>query len=446
MYLNILLTQNTTPIFRYIVWILGKIMEGIFTLLDMVGIPNIGLSIIFFTLFVNICMLPLTYKQQKFSKLQMKMQPELKAIQDKYKGKRDQESAMAMNAETQAVYAKYGTSPTGSCAYLLIQMPILFALYRVIQNIPAYVTKVGNIFKILADKIIISDQAQFLRSSELESVKSALSMYKKNLDADLGKGVIDVLNKISTSDMAQIAEHYDLSGLKSVDGNMILSQIASDGSVVSKGLIDTYNSFLGMNIGNSPWYTIKSSFASGAYLVMIAAILVPVLSGFTQWLSIKLAPTAANDQKSSDQGDSMAQQMKMMNTMMPLLSVWIGFSFPIGLGIYWIANAVIRSIVQVIMNKKIDSIDFNDLINQNKEKSQKKLEKMKAQQEKFSAYANVNTRNIQSKASYVNPVTESKSDDDTSSQTSSSQTTAAPGSMAAKANMVRAYNERNNKQ
>ena len=107
----ILLTQNTTPIFKYIVWVLGKIMEGIFYVLDLVGIPNIGLSIIFFTIFVNVCMLPLTYKQQKFSKLSMKMQPEIKAIQKKYEGKKDQNSAMAQNNEIQAVYAKYGTVP-----------------------------------------------------------------------------------------------------------------------------------------------------------------------------------------------------------------------------------------------------------------------------------------------------------------------------------------------
>ena len=54
-----------------------------------IGIPNIGLSIIIFTIVIYLCLLPLTYKQQKFSKLQSKMSPELKAIQDKYKGKKD---------------------------------------------------------------------------------------------------------------------------------------------------------------------------------------------------------------------------------------------------------------------------------------------------------------------------------------------------------------------
>ena len=98
--------------------------------------------------------MPLTIQQQKFSKLQTKMQPELQAIQKKYKGKTDNDSAMKMNEETQAVYKKYGVSPSGSCVQLLIQMPILFALYRVIYNFPAYVTQVKNAFFPLVDNLI----------------------------------------------------------------------------------------------------------------------------------------------------------------------------------------------------------------------------------------------------------------------------------------------------
>ena len=122
------------PIAKYI---LGPILNGIFSLLDLIKLPNVGVAIILFTIVIYLLLLPLTIKQQKFSKLQAKMQPELKAIQDKYKNKKDQDSQMAMNQETQAVYNKYGVSPMGSCVQLLIQMPILFALYRVIYSIPA---------------------------------------------------------------------------------------------------------------------------------------------------------------------------------------------------------------------------------------------------------------------------------------------------------------------
>lgn len=121
-------------------------MDLLFRFTSSVGILNIGLCIILFTLVVKILMFPLTIKQQKSSKLMTVMQPEIQAIQNKYKGKTDNESMMKMNVETKAVYEKYGTSMTGGCLQLVIQLPILLALYRVIYNIPAYVSSVKTYF------------------------------------------------------------------------------------------------------------------------------------------------------------------------------------------------------------------------------------------------------------------------------------------------------------
>ena len=126
--MNYMLLTQTTGILRPFAIIMGKIMEGIFWFLDLfMEYPSIGLAIILFTIIMYLLMLPLTIKQQKFSKLNSKMSPELQAVQAKYKGKTDQESMQKMQMETQAVYAKYGVSPSGSCVQLLIQMPILFA-------------------------------------------------------------------------------------------------------------------------------------------------------------------------------------------------------------------------------------------------------------------------------------------------------------------------------
>ncbi len=439
-----LLTPNSTPIFKYIVWVLGKIMEGIFYVLNQIGIPNIGLAIILFTIFVNVCMIPLTYKQQKFSKLSMKMNPEIKAIQKKYDGKKDQDSMMKMNAETQAVYAKYGVSPTGSCGYLLIQMPILFALYRVIYQIPAYVTRIGNTFRVLAEQIVSTDNGAFITENpeSLSSVTSAIQMYSKNLakEGNLENGIIDVLNRISSADMSVISEHYGLSDL-TFEGSRILSSLDANGNILDKGLIDVYNNFLGINIRNTPWYIVKETFASHAYLIMIMAFLIPLLSGFTQWLSVKLAPNQAQPTGDNSQADSMAQSMKTMNVMMPLMSVWFCFTFPAGMGIYWIANAVVRIILQIFMNKRIDKIDFNELIAQNSEKSKKKLEKIQATQAQMQNYAKINTRNIQSKAAYVN----NETSNDDSSDSNSQPANYAPGSLASKANLVSEFNKRNSK-
>ena len=139
-----LLTQDDGALIGWITRLLGKIMDIIFNGLDMIGIANVGVAIILFMIFINLLMLPLTLKQQKFSKLNAKINPEIQAISDKYKGRQDQQSQMAQNQEIQMVYAKYGVSPTGSCVQLLIQMPILFALYRVIASLPAYVIKMKD--------------------------------------------------------------------------------------------------------------------------------------------------------------------------------------------------------------------------------------------------------------------------------------------------------------
>ena len=173
----VLLTQDDGIIIGNIAKLLGYLMNAIFYLIDAIGLPNIGLAIILFTIAVNLLMLPLNVRQQKFSKLQAKMNPEIQAINEKYKGKKDESSMLAQNQEVQAVYAKYGVSPSGSCVQLLIQMPILFALYRVIQAMPAYVTKIGNTFRVLAEKIISVDNGEFLKNSGSETIANTVSMY-----------------------------------------------------------------------------------------------------------------------------------------------------------------------------------------------------------------------------------------------------------------------------
>ena len=150
----ILLTKSTFPLIGWIATILGLVMDVLFQFTSKFGITNIGLSIILFTVLINLLMWPLTVSQQKSSKMMSVMQPELQAIQKKYKGKTDQASMMRMQAETKAVYSKYGTSMSGSCLFLLIQMPILFALYQVVYHIPAYVPSLYQIFQNIAEPIM----------------------------------------------------------------------------------------------------------------------------------------------------------------------------------------------------------------------------------------------------------------------------------------------------
>ena len=147
----ILATKSSTPIIGQLATVMGWIMDGIYRLLNIFGIQNIGICIVIFSILIYALMTPLQIKQQKFSKLSAIMQPELQKIQKKYKGKNNDTAAMQkMQEETQAVYQKYGVSPTGSCVQLAIQFPILMALYQVIYKIPAYV---GSVRDILASAV-----------------------------------------------------------------------------------------------------------------------------------------------------------------------------------------------------------------------------------------------------------------------------------------------------
>lgn len=436
----ILLTQNSTPVIGQVAWLLGKIMNGIFYVLDMIGIPNVGIAIILFTVVVNLLMMPLTIKQQKFSKLSAKMNPEIQAIRDKYKNRTDNDSMMAQNQEVQAVYAKYGVSASGSCVQLLIQMPILFALYKVIYSMPAYVTKIGATFRVLAEKIISVDGGSFLQDSGVDSIANTVTMYGKAMTngGDLSNGIIDVLNKLSSADLSTVAQHYDLTNL-TYEGQLILS------NDTTRGLIDTYNNFLGLNMGDSPSALIRAAWTTGAVGIIIGAIMIPVLSMVTQWINIKLMPQQDTGSKDS-QASSMAQSMKTMNMIMPIMSAWFCFTLPSGLGLYWVAGSVIRSIQQVVINKHIDKMDFDAIIKKNSVKSAKKLEKMKQAQERMNTYASMNTRNIQNKSNNSSTMTQAEKEEALKKAKERYQSSGSKsGSMMTKANMVKDYNEKNGK-
>ncbi len=149
-------------------------------------------------------------------------------------------------------------------------------------------------------------------------------------------------------------------------------------------------------------------------------------------------PTASSND-SNNENDTMAQSMKAMNTMMPLMSACFCLSLPAGMGIYWIAGAVVRSVQQVIINKQLDKIDYDAVIEKNKEKAKAKIQKQKEYVANLNNKANVSTRNI-------NTTANSKNSEEAVKRASNNSNISKPGSLAAKANMVKQYNERNNKQ
>ena len=394
--------------FEWIAVILGYIMNAIYIVLagiaglftnsdGSVAVGNIGIAIILFTLIIYVAMLPLTYRQQKFSKLQAKMQPEIKAIQDKYKNKKDTDSQMAMNQEIQAVYGKYGVSMSGSCVQMILQMVILLPLYRVIYNIPKYVPAVNDVFSKLGSALVeLGDSASEQVTSLVSGSTSAAAIVKEMAENGASSDYYaQLLNKFST------ANWQDLSNWASSTGNTDLVNTIN----TTSSNVETMNSFLGLTISNSPQYMFSEAiekfhsagFSAGVIVAIILAVIVPVLAFLTQYLSVKLTTSMTQTGQKLDPNDPAAQMqnsMKTMNVVMPIFSAWICFTLPAGMGIYWIAAAVIRTILAIIVNHRIDKIDIDAMIEENQAKYQKKLEKRKDLTPGLSNYANFSNRNL----------------------------------------------------
>ncbi len=423
------LTKTQTPIIGWVAILLGFIMNGIFIAQSAIGLDNIGLCIILFTIVIYMLMTPLTIQQQKFSRLSAKMQPELQAVQKKYKGKQDQASMAKMNEETQAIYAKYGVNPMGSCLQMAIQLPILFALYRVIWNIPAYVDSVKNAFMPLVNELLTTTGAEAFMTEAAASLNVA---FKEMTDLTL----IDTLYKFKPSDWTALAEQFPE-----------LSETITS----TQTHVDHMNYFLGLNIADSPMNIITSAWQSKAILLLIGALMIPVLAALSQWISAKLMSNM-NGGTESPAGDTTAQTMKTMNNVMPIMSAVFCLTLPVGLGIYWIAGAVVRSVQQVVINKRVDKIDIEELAKQNMEKLNRKREKQGLSAEKMKTNATVSTRNIDTNTSSVksdrqkrNEELQKKASQISESAGSTKNKKAREGSIASKAMMVQDYNEAHRK-
>ena len=417
---GILLTQSTTPIIGQVAWLVGKLMDGIFNVLSSAfGIENIGLCIILFTIIIYTFMIPLTIKQQKFSKLSAVMNPELQAIQKKYKNKRDQESMLKMQEEMKMVYDKYGTSQMGGCLQLVIQFPILLALWKVIQNIPAYVGGVKDMYMPLVNEIMATGGYQKI----MEKIGSAspIMINPEKFDYTKTNTIVDVLYKFQPSTWDTLKDKFpDLSSL--IDS--------------TSGQISHINNFLGANISDAPVNLMMDALKTGAILVAIVALLIPILSGLTQWINIKLMPQSPG---MDDRENPMANSMKTMNMIMPLFSVFMCFTMPAGLGLYWIFSAICRSVQQVAINKYLDRMDMDELVKKNMEKAKKKYEKKKVSTEELNQMATKKVRNIAVEQKHNH--TADSEQEAKLQQAAERGKNAKPGSLTAKANMVRKFNE-----
>ena len=429
--MGIISATSSVPIYAQLVWVLGKLMEGIYFVLGKVHIHNTGLAIIIFTIILYTLMWPLMEKQQKFTRMSSMMNPEIQKVQKKYKGKNDPESMGRMRQETQAIYNKYGMSPSGGCVVSLIQFPILFALYSVIRNLPTYVGQVNDVFIDLATQIMY--QQGFQKIMEAIGTKPPINISASRYSYKEPSTLIDVMYKFQDKNWTQLKDKFP----------SLHSLIDT-----TKAGANHLNNFLGLNIMESPFNAIKGAFKSGSangwsgalVWIIIGSVLIPVLAGLTQFISAKIM--SSSQKRKTESKDQMQQQMNSMLKVMPLISVWMGFTLPTYLGTYWVVSAVVRTIQAIIINHKIDKIPLDDMIDENKKKLEKKKEKKRKKEgaDEIIKMSRTSTKNVTADSNKKLKNMSTKEKQEKLEKAAEARKKASKGSLSAGANLVQKFN------
>lgn len=281
---------------------LGIIMWVIYSI-----IPNYGIALFVFTIITRLALFPVSLNQQKSSARMQMLQPEIKKIQEKYSGDNQR-----MNEEIQKLYDKEGYNPTSGCLPMILQFAILFGLidviYRPLTHIirmpSAILTKATTLFGFLGKNVVNSNML------ELEIMTKARTMP---------------------------------------------AFFASLGSTAMAQMFEIDYTFLGMNLMAVPSFDMLTGIFKGNFNPVV---IIPILSGITSLImsmvSMKSMAGAADDQS--------AGMMKGMMFTMPLMSVWIAFTVPAGVGLYWVYSNLWGIVQSLYMSKYHNPKDMTEKI------------------------------------------------------------------------------------
>lgn len=288
-------------------------------------VANYGISVILLTLLIKIIVLPLTLKQQKSMTKMQRVQPKLQELQEKYKYDKERASQ-----ETMKLYKEYGVNPMGGCLPLLIQFPILIAMYQVIQRPVEYVLGYSK-----------------------EALKAAFKAHE------------------------------------------ISEKTAGAQIELAKKLGELNFDFFGLDLAATPWDELKAFFAGTAGVIALTALIIPILSCVTTFLTSKIT-TMMNKDKSKEKKEEVKPQRvlspdpkkdttdnpgesmtKSMTYFMPLMTLWLTFTFPAALGLYWTVSNVLSLVQTIVLNGYYNKKLERELEEQDKIREAKIQEKMK---------------------------------------------------------------------
>ncbi|MEI3226227.1 MAG: YidC/Oxa1 family membrane protein insertase [Lachnospiraceae bacterium] len=424
---------------RWIANILGFIMNLFYIVIDKFGIGKISICIIVFTIIVKLVMLPINIKQQKTMKLNSVIMPEIQAIQKKYANKKDNDSMMKQQAELNAVYQKYGTSPTGGCLPMLIQFPILLALYAVMACLPNYINEIQDMYNDgVVSYVIGTDESGKLDYHTIHELKDLAGLNDvlldesgdENLDklvtAYFGQkgnyedekikdavynsftsaysnvfGKQDAWAIVEASFDEAIENAQDLKAISEADWKKVedkdLAEYADYTEEDWDALISSYETILDKLDDNHKDIQVSYSFftidlsKSPANGVKIA-IIIPILSALAQLLNMKISMSSQQN-TGNGTADSMMSSMKVMSYSMCVVSAIFCYTFPAGLGLYWVISSAVQVVIQLILNKKFANMDTDQIIKQSIEKANRKRAKKGLPPNTISTAAATNTRN-----------------------------------------------------
>ncbi len=424
---------------RWIANILGFIMNLFYIVIDKFGIGKISICIIVFTIIVKLVMLPINIKQQKTMKLNSVIMPEIQAIQKKYANKKDNDSMMKQQAELNAVYQKYGTSPTGGCLPMLIQFPILLALYAVMACLPNYINEIQDMYNNgVVSYVIGTDESGKLDYHTIHELKDLAGLNDvlldesgdENLDklvtAYFGQkgnyedeeikdavynsftsaysnvfGKQDAWAIVEASFDEAIENAQDLKAVSEADWKKVedkdLAEYADYTEEDWDALISSYETILDKLDDNHKDIQVSYSFftidlsKSPANGVKIA-IIIPILSALAQLINMKVSMSSQQN-TGNGTADSMMSSMKVMSYSMCVVSAIFCYTFPAGLGLYWVISSAVQVVIQLILNKKFANMDTDQIIKQSIEKANKKRAKKGLPPNTISTAAATSTRN-----------------------------------------------------
>ena len=321
-----------------IAWILGHVIDFFFNIIYSLGIHanSLGISIILLTIFTRCLMIPLSYKQQKSMFKMQALSPELKKIQEKYKGSTtDPEIQRKMQMETQKLYSENNVSPFSGCLPMLIQLPIFLGLYHVMQNPFKYIDIINQVYTQLSTIVLTAAQSD---STVLELVRSFAQFGSvpdgTTIDVNLFNRIINILDPVEVDQLRTAIASSDF-----------------DTAYATKNSIEY---FLGLNLTETVGFSLTPK------------LIIPILSGVTTFLSSWLMT-----KKNKTTDPAMKSQQRIMNITMPLMMAWITMSLPGGIGVYWIVSNIFQLCQQFFLNRHFEKIGAAEIIVP-KEKKHKK--------------------------------------------------------------------------